>query len=105
MACLFVPWYFPAEDRSEKTIRKGRETRAGMEGRVQEEKLGQSPLRHICYDLLSLALSQRCFGFTVCLRTCWIILVCICLYDQTSSIFGVEVNMSCSNRYSCDTDA
>ena len=32
-------WYLD-EDRSEKTVRRGRETRAGMEGRVQEEMLG-----------------------------------------------------------------
>ena len=34
-----------AKDRSEKTVRKGRETRAGMEGRVKEERLGCSAMR------------------------------------------------------------
>lgn len=41
---MLVCTFALSEDRSEKTVRKGRETRAGMEGRVQEEKLGQSPL-------------------------------------------------------------
>ena len=56
---MLVCTFALSEDRSEKTVRKGRETRAGMEGRVQEEKLGQSPLSSTFVTICYLLLCQR----------------------------------------------